>query len=273
MKGRTRCPDCKHEFVLDIPTDKKKYEAICPNCESKFTIKTKEQQECDKNGCFWEEYGEPRKTILSSIKPKTNKPKIAAIILVCVLAIGITTAALSESFIITSLGVASSIGLEGDVEIKIIDDYNKSLSNFNVSIDGKQLPKQENGVYLIDAEPGLVMIEISRVNYTTIKKEILVTPFIVSSHELKMKKGSNTEVNNFDEMSCTIILLIFSVFALLGAIACLKRKHFDIAVAGCIISIFTFGFFLVGSILSIIAFVIVMKSKEEFEDGKKGKIF
>jgi hypothetical protein len=53
----------------------------------------------------------------------------------------------------------------------------------------------------------------------------------------------------------------------------LKRKHFDVAVAGSIISIFSFGFFLIGAIISIIAFIIIMKCKEEFDDGKKGKTF
>jgi hypothetical protein len=78
---------------------------------------------------------------------------------------------------------------------------------------------------------------------------------------------------NFDSMGCTLILAIFSVFALLGTITSWRRQHLDIAIAGSVIAIFSFGFFFVGSILSIIAFALIMKSREEFEDGKKGKIF
>jgi len=118
----------------------------------------------------------------------------------------------------------------------------------------------------------LTRVEMALTDHQEVNFPLLIPESSFKKEEEHIE-GFGSEVNNFDEMSCTIILLIFSVFALLGAIACLKRKHFDIAVAGCIISIFTFGFFLVGSILSIIAFVIVMKSKEEFEDGKKGKIF
>ena len=80
MKGRTRCPECKHEFVLDIPDTDKKHEAVCPNCETKFTLRRKVESDETENGCYWEEHGEPRKTILSSIKPHTNKPKIIAIL-------------------------------------------------------------------------------------------------------------------------------------------------------------------------------------------------
>ena len=66
---------------------------------------------------------------------------------------------------------------------------------------------------------------------------------------------------------------IFSIFALMGAITCFKRQHLDVASVGSLIGIFSFGFFFIGSILSIIAFVLIMKSREEFENGKKGKIF
>ena len=61
--------------------------------------------------------------------------------------------------------------------------------------------------------------------------------------------------------------------ALFAAIVCLRRIHFDVAFVGSFLGIFSFGFFLIGSILSIIALVIIWFSKEEFKNGKKGKIF
>ena len=275
MKGRTKCPECEHEFVLDISPGGKKYEAVCPNCENKFIIRTTSLSQESEDGCYWEEYGEPRKTILSSIKPKTNKPKIAAIILVCVFALGITTAAFSEVFIESSLGVGSTLGMTGTVEIHVTNQSNKSIGNINVTIEGvDNVKKTGNGSYLAEnVEVGIKEITIISPEYSNLTQEILVTPFFTSYHKIKMKKGTSNEKNNFDTTGCFIILMIFSVFALLGAVASLKRKHFDVAVAGSIISIFSFGFFMIGSILSIIAFVIVWKSKEEFEDGKKGKVF
>jgi len=274
MKGRTKCPECKHEFVLDIPATDKKHKAVCPECNSEFTIKVSDShdEESDEE-CYWEEHGEPRKTILSSIKPHTNKPKTAAIILVCVFAIGLTTAVFSESFIETSLGVASSIGLKGDVEIKLTDKINDSSSNLTVTIDGKPIHEQGNGIYKINTEPKLSMIEISKENYPTIKKEILVTPFFTSYHQITLNEEKNEKISSYDTVGCSIIIGIFSVFALFGTIACLKRKHFNLAVVGSIVSIFSFGFFMIGSILCIIALVIIIKAKDEFDNGKKGKIF
>ena len=47
----------------------------------------------------------------------------------------------------------------------------------------------------------------------------------------------------------------------------------DVAVVGALLGIFSFGFFLLGSILSIISLFLILSSKEEFENGKKGKSF
>jgi len=275
MKGRTKCPECKQEFVLDIPTDGKRHEAVCPNCEKKFIIRTKCSPKESEDGCYWEEHGEPRKTILSSIKPKTNKPKIAVIILVCVFALGLITAAYSDMFIESSLDVASSFGMTGTVEIHVINQTNKSIENIQVKIEGvNDIKKTGNGSYFAEnIELGFREITITSSEYINLTQEILVIPFFKSSHNIKMKKGAGYDKNYFDNTSCSIILMIFSVFALFGAVASLKREHFDVAIAGCIISIFSFGFFMIGSILSVIAFVIVFKSKEEFENGKKGKVF
>ena len=275
MKGRTKCPECKHEFVLDVPSNGKKHKAVCPNCETKFTVRAKCTTDESDGECYWEEYGEPRKTILSSIKPKTNKPKIVAIILICVFALGITTAVFSEMFIESSLDVASTFGMTGTVEIHVTNQSNKSIENIKVSIEGvENVKKSGNGSYYAkNVEVGIKEITIISPEYSNLTQEILVTPFFTSYHKIKMKKGTDNETNFFDANGCSIILMIFSVFALLGAIASFKRKHFDVAVVGSFISIFSFGFFMIGSILSIIAFLIVFKSKEEFEDGKKGKVF
>jgi hypothetical protein len=274
MKGRTSCPKCKNEFVLDIPDDGKKHEITCPKCKEKFTIKTKCDDTNDKE-CYWEEHGEPRKTILSSIRPKTNKPTIAAILLICVFAIGITTAVFSEAFIETSLNVAKDMGLKGDVSISITNITNTSIENATISIAGRTGYSNENGIFYInEIEPGIKTVNISKTNYTTHTQEILVTPFFISESTVKLKEGiGQAEKTKFDAMGCTFILAVFSVLALIGVITCFRRQHVDVAIAGSFIGIFTFGFFLIGSIISIIAFVIIIKSRDEFENGKKGKIF
>lgn len=275
MKGRTRCPECKHEFVLDVPNDENKHDVICPNCENKFTIKAKPCKTGSEKECFWEEHGEPRKTILSSIKPKTTKPKIAAIILICVFVLGITTAVFSETFIETSLDIASSAGIKVTMKINIINETNQSINTLTVVVEGvDNIEKTGDGVYTAkNVKPGIKKIKVFGTNYTTFTREVIVAPFFTSEHDIKMVKGSGSKINDFDESGCSLIIIIFSIFALLGAVSCFKRIHYDVAIAGSIISIFSFGFFMIGSILAIIAFIIIFKCKEEFKNGKKGKTF
>jgi len=276
MKGRTTCPKCKKEFVLDLPEDNKNHEVTCPKCNNKFLIKTKCDEKKSKKECSWEEYGEPRKTILSSIKPKTNKPLICGIILLCVFGLGISTTVFSETFVETSLDTAKAVGLTGTVKITITDQFNNSLDNITVVLNEETIEPNGNGTYYKQGvELGIHALLLSNAEaYKTKKVELLIAPFIVTESTVEMEEGiGEAETVYFDFVGCSIILGIFSVFALLGMIACFKRQHFDLALAGSFLAIFSFGFFFIGSILSIISFVVVMRSREEFEDGKKGKIF
>ena len=96
MKGKTTCPQCNHEFVMDVPDDSETTEINCPHCSHTFVIKRTCQEEPDED-CGWEEYGEPRKTILSSMKKKTNKPVIASFLLLATGVLGIFTAVILVS--------------------------------------------------------------------------------------------------------------------------------------------------------------------------------
>ena len=92
LKGRTTCPNCNHDYILDIPKNKERHSTICPKCDYKFLIKKSIDCKNLEDECIWEEHGEPRKTILSSIKIRTNRPKIASFILSCVFITGILSA-------------------------------------------------------------------------------------------------------------------------------------------------------------------------------------
>jgi DNA-directed RNA polymerase subunit RPC12/RpoP len=274
VKGRTTCPKCKHEFVLDVEEDKETYKVTCPNCNNDFTIKTSSCNPNEKGECSWEEHGEPRKTILSSIKPRTNKPMIAAVLLIIVFCMGLTTAVFSETFVETSLDIASEMGIKGTVELLVTDQMNQSIENVNITIDGRTGNITVEGLFhLENVTLGKQTAEIYAEGYNKLSYEILVLPIITTYHEIKMEKGAEEKIIPFDALGCSLIFAILSVFALFGAVSCLKRKHFDVAIAGSIISIFSFGFFMIGAIISIIAVIIIMKCKEEFDDGKKGKTF
>jgi len=270
MRGKTTCPECKHSFTLDLPVRDEKHEIVCPKCKNKFNVKVK----CKDDECTWEEHGEPRKTILSKNKAITNKPMIAAILLICVFVLGVTTAIYSESFIETSLDVASGLGLKGNVEIYVTDLENNSLANVTLTIDEVNKDTNAKGIANFrDVELGIHTMEISKEGYSQ-NQEVLVIPFIKTKIDFELEEDNESEETiEFDTLGCTFIIGIFSVFALLGAIACIKRRNLDLAIAGSIIGIFSFGFFLIGLILSIIAFVLIIKSRDEFRDAKKGKVF
>ena len=65
-------------------------------------------------------------------------------------------------------------------------------------------------------------------------------------------------------MVCGIIFLVFALLAMLGGIMSIKRKSFGFAIVGAIFGIFTLGPYALGSILSIVALVLILLSKDEF---------
>jgi DNA-directed RNA polymerase subunit RPC12/RpoP len=192
MKGKTTCPKCKHEFLMDVPDDTEKCGIKCPKCNHSFVIKRVCKNESDEE-CWWEEHGEPRKTILSSLKKKTNKPTIASFLLLTTGILGVLTAALFGS---------------------------------------------SNGQIV----PGLDFI------------------------------ASNLSLLSLDNLALSILLVIFSIFALVGSITVFKRRYFVFTTICAFIGIFSIGLF-VGLILSIVALELIIVARDEFENGTKGKMF
>ena len=192
MKGKTTCPKCKHEFVMDMPDTSKKLEITCPNCTHSFIIK-RTCKEGTEDECWWEEHGEPRKTILSSIKKKTNKPIIASFLLLTTGILGVVTAVI----------------------------YN--------SINGQS---------------------ISGLEFIT----------------------NNLPLLSFNKLVLSIFIVIFSIFALIGSITVFNRRYYVFTALCAFIGIFSIGLF-VGFILSIVALELIIVSKDEFENGTKGKEF
>jgi len=193
MKGRTICPQCNHEFIMDVPDTSKTCEISCPKCNHKFAIRpnsAKPSRATEEYG--WEEHGEPRKTILSSLKPRTTKPMIASFLLLASGILGIFTAV----FVYSS-------------DYLVIPYINLDLT------------------FLIDMLSNIVL---------------------------------------------SIVIVVFSVFALVGFAAAFKRRYLDAAAIGAFLGIFSIGFF-IGMILSLVALALIVVSREEFKHGTKGKVF
>lgn len=274
MKGKITCPNCEHNFVTEFKEEKEKFIVSCPNCNHNFNIKIKCR---DKNleECTWEEHGEPRKTVLSSIKPKSNKPVIATIILVVVFALGVSTSVFSEVFISSTLDVFSYGGVTGTAEFEIIGPDNNSIDNATVYLNDEKIMQNSEGIYKKDnVELGIQDLIIEKQDFRTKKTEIIILPFVSSKSTFQLENSSGSiDKTYFDTFGCSLILAIFTVFSLFAIITCLKREHFDVAIAGSLLGAFSFGFFFIGTVLSIIAFIFIWKSKDEFKNGEKGKIF
>ncbi|PJB22201.1 MAG: hypothetical protein CO114_01350 [Euryarchaeota archaeon CG_4_9_14_3_um_filter_38_12] len=59
------------------------------------------------------------------------------------------------------------------------------------------------------------------------------------------------------------VIVVLSVFTMLGGVFALKRKHFGTAVIGAIMGIPALGFF-IGALLSIISLILLITSRDEF---------
>lgn len=207
------------------------------------------------------------------MKPSSSKPMIAGILLIIVFVLGIATGILFNDIIEEGIenmgGTGTFKGIVRD-ENGYLPDVTVALVNYPTIND----TTDENGKFLLKKVPtGYQKINLSKENYTTLTVRILVLPGTGAIKEkIVMEKGSgNSTINSdfvkmFDMVTgviCPIIFVIFGVFALLGGILSIQRKHFAVAIIGSVFGILSFGFF-IGSILSIAALILILLSKEEF---------
>ena len=281
MKGRITCPKCSQEFIAQAQKDCKETRVLCPHCHHHFTVKTSNNNMAetteDDAECSWEEHGEPRKTILSSMKPRTDKPMLAAILLFLVVIIGVISAVLPEQFIQTPITVLSVAGVKEDVLITVQDNLGNPLQNITISTSSsKQNVTNNMGKAKIkQLSLGTQSITLST-NDSQTTADITVVAFETSMYTISINESTfhaSVLDDSTDFTWISGILIILSIVVFMGVISSIRRRHSDVAIVSSMIGIFTIGFFLLGSLLSILAFYFILKSKEEFDDGKKGKSF
>jgi len=285
MKGKTTCPKCKTTFVLDMPDDASDtYEATCPKCDHKFKLKIVKK---DKD-YIWEEAGEPRKAVLSSIKERTNRPMIAGILLIIVFISAIITSSsllitiepmkTNEEFLNNIFASLGKIAIEG----RILDNSTKQpIKNVTISIVGTNISTfSENGSFELKNIPlGYRTFNISANGYKTLHAKIFLLKNLFAGEKIKqdfyLNKGSGVEETEEAGLLnllvkswyiCSILIIIFAILALLGAIACFLRKYLIVAILGSIFGLFTFGIIFIGPVCSLIALIIILLSREEFKN-------
>lgn len=116
MKGRTRCPKCDHEFIVEAPPGVEKHTVTCPKCRHVFSVLIEKIEKASE--AKWEEPGGERKTILPSSFEVTKRPLIASILLALTSVLGIITA----FFIMLNPSPLSELSF-GDFILEIILSY------------------------------------------------------------------------------------------------------------------------------------------------------
>jgi DNA-directed RNA polymerase subunit RPC12/RpoP len=285
MKGRIRCPHCSKYFTANARDDSTKVTTTCPNCGYKITVLIKKtNQDCKDQSlepseeCDWEERGEPRKTILTSIQPRTDKPMIAAILLLIIIIIGFTSAVFPEAYLQTPLDVLSVSGTQAQITVIIKDQNGIPLENVSVWVNpnAKSMTNGSGYATLENSSLGKQRIHVtSTINGSFEAEDIFILPgHMTTNITFSIDSGAIISIDHPSNLLwSSLVVIILSIVSIFGFIASWKRQHFDVALVCTIISIFTIGFYFIGSVLGFIALVLLLKSKEEFNDGKKGKSF
>lgn len=216
-------------------------------------------------------------------RPPSGKPKIAGVMLIVVAILGFAFAG-TFFFVGSMLGdLATQDDLFQDVEEKgiitgTVEYVNGTpVSGVSVSVVGKtaQATTDSSGDFTLkDVDMGTREILFEKAGHKTVR----YTMFVVSGQQtepldIEMETGTGeVEMNDSfttgfltDIMAiCAVAIAIISIFPLLGGIMALQGKSFGLAILGGIIGIFSIGFVL-GSILSIIALIMLFMSKEDFK--------
>jgi len=290
MKGRIICPKCGHHIIADINKDVPAFSLDCPECNHHFKVKTSQVEisnvdldsEVDVEAdCDWEEHGEPRKTILSSIKPRTDRPMVASFILIIIVLIGIISAFFPTVFLQAPIGVASLVGAQGDVSIHLDNSSVISIDNLSVSIDQHNVTfvQQNNSFFASSLQLGQHQLTITHTANNsgphTVTKQVYLLPFNLSTYTITVTDTNPLSIKDESlELGwLSSIIIILSIVVLIGAFMCWRRKYSDVALIGSLVGILTVGIYFSGLILGVIAFWLILNSRDEFDDGKKGKSF
>jgi hypothetical protein len=232
-------------------------------------------------------------------KRPSSKPNVVGSLLVVVAVLGLVMAAMSFVGAAFFNDVGDMFpGEEGDtmtIEGRVTSLNGTGLSGaiVNVVDEGLASTTDGEGYYVLYNVPiGDQTIRCSQDGYTTINRKVTVRADIFNENfpddtgkEFKMTvdyalsegtgditTGQWVDGDIFDFralwITCTIILVVASLLALLGAFYAFNRTNMTWVLIGCVAGIFTVGF-MIGTVLAFVALFILLLSLDEFREGKK----
>ncbi len=260
MQGKTRCPYCNKNVIVEVPDGATGIQKTkCPNCGLTIKVDVTEKEES---------FETPIHPLVRQ-KP-SPKPLIAGALLIVVFLLGVAMGAfmlLSENEALRGTGMYEGMVVDGqkeplpDVAIYLVDDGMKKMAETD-----------EKGYFIIsNLSAGKHRIILKKEGYVTKNVTIGVFPFKSFIKErFTLQKGNGTENKKalsawfFDILPIfASAIIILSIPPLIGSIFCFMRKYEIVAIIGAIFGIFSMGFF-IGTVLSIIALVLILLSREEF---------
>ena len=174
--------------------------------------------------------------------------------------------------------IVDDVGLV-DIQGVIQTNDGNPLENVEITLNGQNwtwASNEQGRFYIYDVEGGIREITFNLENYEeqTQKIELEVGRINVVNAILEEGDCSSDceyidktfEVDNPAEISLvlSVIIILFSVVTLYGSIAALRKSDFSMALIGSIAGILSYGFML-GSILSIVAMLMIFSDRDAFE--------
>jgi len=225
--------------------------------------------------------------------PQTSKPKIAGILMIVSALVIIAY----SGYLMTldsddladamELSLSSSAAAEVDVSGTVYNQNSTPIQNVKLTINLEDsiisdTTDADGKFTLRDVPTGRHIIIISADNYTTINHKMYVEQKEYRNYEdydlsFEMQEGTGAvDTGDYDSefvqmigmvlMICASLMIVFSILIIVAAVFVIKRKMYMFGIAGCVIGIiFGFNAFFIGTILCIIALVLIIKSKGEFQ--------
>jgi hypothetical protein len=235
-------------------------------------------------------YYEPPKMI----KPRSSKPTIAGVLLLIhgIFNIALILLLIFAGVFVSDLGSGFEFFGEegtGDITGTVTFLNGTSVENATISIVDTQFitTTDENGNYLIYNVPtGNQKIMVEFEGYNTIILKAFVEPenmdmqthqngdtdqnknehdFVLTEGDDILERGSYPPFEFIRNilLVCAAVLIVLSIFSLIGAYAAFKRENFKLAIGGAIAGVLSLGLF------ALIALFILLLAKDEFKKSQK----
>jgi hypothetical protein len=169
----------------------------------------------------------------------------------------------------------------GDITGTVVAINGTPIADVNISIIGEPLSTKtdSDGNYIIYNVPsGNQKIMVEKEGYVTIIYKAFISPsqhsrdkendfsneydFTLQSGEGVVEKGSYPPWDLIRGMTtvCGVLMVVFSIVILIGAIQAFRRTGWGIAMTGAVLGLFT----VMGTLFALIAIFILVISKDEF---------